>query len=258
MSVSHNLPFFIFTLFSVKLRVLCVSVVIFLQSALLFAQENIITVGIQYKPVFTIDFLNPKAETVLQNNVNFSVGLSSGFAAGMVIRRGITDRYSIEGGLNYVKRNYEASATEGNISETSKFGIIGYEIPLSGLVYIQLGEQWYMNASLGVAADMFASNTTTSGTYVSTYSLRKSVVTAGVLANLGWEFRTEKAGYFYLGASYHNPFSDIYLTQIQYQNNSTNEVVEIPLSGTYLTLDIRYFFHEEPIKKYKQPKEDEE
>src|SRR5688572_21547125 len=122
------------------------------------AQQNIITVGIQYKPVFTVDFLNTKAVTVLQNGVNFSIGLNSGFAAGMVIRRGITDAYSIEGGINYVKRTYEIKVSEGNVSEQSKFRIIGYEIPISGLVYIRISEQFYMNASLGIAADMFASD----------------------------------------------------------------------------------------------------
>ena len=233
-------------------------VIFFILPAQLFAQQNIITVGIQYKPVFTVDFLNTKAETVSQNAVNFSIGLNSGFAAGMVIRRGITDRYSIEGGINYVKRTYEMKVSEGNVSERSQFRIIGYEIPLSGLVYIQLSEKFYMNASLGIAADMFASDVTTAGTFVKMYSLRKSVINAGVIANLGWEFRTDKSGYFYLGASYHNPFSDIYRTRMEYDNNATHEAVEVPLSGTYFTLDVRYFFPEEPIKKYKNPTQDED
>jgi hypothetical protein len=237
----------------------CVSVVIFfILPAWLLAQQNIITVGIQYKPVFTVDLLSQKDKTVLQNGVNFSIGLNSGFAAGMVIRRGITDTYSIEGGINYVKRTYEMKVSEGNVSEQSKFRIISYEIPVSGLIYIHLSEQFYMNASLGIAADMFASDVTTLGSFVRMYSLRKSVINAGVIANLGWEFRTEKAGYFYLGASYHNPFSDIYLTRMEYDNNTTQEAVEIPLSGTYFTLDVRYFFPEAPIKKYKNPTQDEE
>jgi hypothetical protein len=175
----------------------------------------------------------------------------------MVIRRGITDTYSIEGGINYIKRTFAMKVSEGNISEESKFRIIGYEIPLSGLVYVRLSEKFYMNASLGIAADMFASNVTTTGPLVTMYSQRKSVIIPAVIANLGWELRTEHAGYFYLGASYHNPFSNIYLTRMEYENNSTHEVVEVPLSGTYFTLDLRYFFPEEPVKKYKNPNQDE-
>lgn len=242
-----------------KLRVLFVSVLaFFLQPVFLFAQQNIITVGIQYKPVFTIDFLNTGGENVIQNGVDFSIGLHSGFAAGMVIRRGITDTYSIEGGINYVKRKYAAKVMDGIFSEETTYSIIGYEIPLSGLVYIRLSENFYMNASLGVAADMFASNLQTFSTYFETFSLRKSVITAGVIANLGWELRTEKSGYFYLGASYHNPFSDIYLTRIEYDNNNKQEAVEIPSTGTYLTLDLRYFFREDPVKKKRKSEPEEE
>ncbi len=232
-------------------------VIFFILPVRLFAQQDIITVGIQYKPVFTVDLLSQKDKTVLQNGVNFSIGLHSGFAAGMVIRRGITDIYSVEGGINYIKRTYTMKVSEGNISEESQFRIIGYEIPLSGLVYVRLSEKFYMNASLGIAADMFASNVTTTGTFVKMYSQRRSVILAGVNANLGWEFRTEHAGYFYLGASYHNPFSDIYLTRMEYDNNATHEVVEVPLSGTYFTLDLRYFFPEEPVKKYTNPNQGE-
>ncbi len=115
-----------------------------------------------------------------------------------------------------------------------------------------------MNASLGIAADMFASNIATSGYYFQTYSLRKSVINPGVIANIGWEYRTEKSGYFYLGASYHNPFSAIYLSRLEYDYNNKDEIVETSLLGTYFTLDLRYFFQEDPIKKYKNPERDEE
>ena len=239
-----------------KLRVSLL--IFFLSTALLFAQKNIITVGIQYKPVFTVDFLNTKDETAQQNGVDFFIGLHSGFAGGMVIRRGITDRYSIEGGINYVKRKYSVRVTDESFSEEATFGIIGYEIPLSGLVYIRLSEKFYMNASMGIAADMFASNLETFSSYFKTYSQRQSVITAGVIGNLGWELRTDKSGYFYIGASYHNPFSDIYLTRIEYDNNNKQEAVEIPSAGTYLTLDLRYFFHEDPVKKRRKPVQDDE
>lgn len=238
-----------------KKIILCISFLIGVSG---FAQQNIITVGIQYKPVFTVDFLNTKPETVLQNGVNFSAGLHSGFAAGMVIRRGITDTYSIEGGINYVKRTYEMKISETNFSGQSTYRIIGYEIPLSALIYIRLSEKFYMNASLGIAADMFASNVTTSGSYFKTYSQRQSVINAGILGNLGWEYRTEKSGYFYLGVSYHNPFSDIYISRFEYDYNNIQEAAELPLTGTYLTLDLRYFFHEDPIKKKKKSGPEEE
>ena len=111
-----------------------------------------------------------------------------------------------------------------------------------------------MNASMGVSADMYASNTQSRGTYHRTLTARKHTFQPAVLANLGWEYRTEKSGYLYLGASLHRPFSYELVTHIDYEGNGKYEDLYQPLSGSYLTLDIRYFFHEDPEKKKKKKK----
>jgi hypothetical protein len=227
-------------------------------STILFAQKNIVTVGIQYKPIFSLKLLNTGEKNTTSNGVTFAVGLDRGFCAGVVVRRGITDTYSLESGINYVKRVYSLKIDAENFTGTSEFRIIGYEIPLSGLIYIKLSETLYMNASLGISVDMFASDIFTSRDYYRNSSHRAYVFNPGVLGNLGWEYRTESSGYFYLGASYHNPFSAIFYSKLgYYENNLLKESVVLPLSGTYLSLDLRYFFHEEPMKKQRKKKEEE-
>jgi len=229
-------------------------------SVFLFAQKNIVTVGIQYKPIFSLDLLNTGEKSVTANGVNFAVELTSGFCGGIVVRRGITDTYSLESGINYVKRVYTLRLTDGSFTGNSKFTVIGYEIPISGLVYIPLSEKVYMNASLGISIDMFASDIYTEDYYFKNSSHRAYIFNPGVLGNIGWEYRTENAGYFYIGASYHNPFSAIYNSKIAYYRNINLDpvaVVTLPLSGTYLSLDLRYFFHEDPLKKQKKKTEEE-
>jgi hypothetical protein len=228
-----------------------------LQSFYLLAQKNIVTVGIQYKPIFSLDLLNTGAKSITANRVTFTVGLDRGFCGGIVVRRGITDTYSLESGINYVKRVYSLKMTDGNFSGDSEFRIIGYEIPFSGLVYIKLSETLYMNASLGLSVNMFASDIYTEDYYFRNSSHRAYVFNPGVMGNLGWEYRTETAGYFYIGASYHNPFSAIFNSQLgYYENNLLKEKVTMPISGTYISFDLRYFFHEEPLKKQKRKEED--
>lgn len=228
------------------------------QSVFLFAQKNIVTVGIQYKPIFSLDLLNTGDKSITANDVTFTLGLNRGFCAGIVVRRGITDTYSLESGINYVKRVYTLRMDDGNFSGTSEFRIIGYEIPVSGLVYIKLSETFYMNASLGFSVNMFASDIYTSDTYFRNSSHRAYVFNPGVIGNLGWEYRTENAGYFYIGASYHNPFSAIFNSQLgYYENNVLKEKVTMPVSGIYISLDLRYFFHEDPLKKQKKKTEEE-
>ena len=222
---------------------------LFLLSVNLFAQENIITAGFQYKPIFPSKFLNNGFE-IAQNNVGFSIQSSYGFCAGMSIRRGITSLISFESGINYVKRKYQLSITDGSFKGESEFNIIGYEIPALGLVFIPITKNIFMDVGLGASIDMFPSSIVySSDTYFRQLSSRKSWLLTGVLANVGYEFRTSNYGYFYLGASYHYPFNPIYNTNVNYEINNSNNSIESKLQGDYFTLDCRYFFHANVIKK---------
>lgn len=210
------------------------------------AQKNVTTVGIQFKPIFPLTFLGTGTQSQLAEGVQFDFSLKSGFAGGMVVRRGMTDLLSFETGINYVKRKYALEITDGSFNTASDFRMVAYEIPASLLAYIQLGEKLFMNASMGAAADMFASSLETSGEGFEHRSKRKNVLQPAVIANVGWEYRTTKSGYWYLGASYHRPFNYIYTSQVQYQRAGKEFIVEQRLLGNYLTLDLRYFFHEDP------------
>jgi hypothetical protein len=216
-------------------------------------QKDVTTVGIQFKPVFPLAFLGTGEEVTQNLNVEFRQGLKSGFAGGMVIRHGFTDLLSLESGINYIKRKYSLKILDiGNNHEiNSSYRIVGYEIPVSLLVYIQLGEKLFMNVSMGPSIDMFASAVQTFDSNYNHVSFRNHVAQGAVMANLGWEWRTEKSGYFYIGASWHRPFKFIYLSRTEYSKpgklpTDPNAFSEVELSGSYLTLDLRYFFHEDP------------
>ncbi|REJ83983.1 MAG: hypothetical protein DWQ44_05840 [Bacteroidetes bacterium] len=218
------------------------------------AQKNVTTVGIQYKPIFPVSFLGTGSETGIDRDVTFITGLKSGFSGGMTIRRGLSDLVGLESGINYVKRKYNLEIVDGSNNIDRDFRIIGYEIPVSFLVYIRLGEFLYMNAAMGSGIDMFASAVQVLDTNYNQVSFRNRVVQPAIHANLGWEWRTEKSGYIYLGFTYHRPFEFIYLNKTEYRRSTTDVYFnERKLNGSYLTLDLRYYFHEDPeVKKKKK------
>ena len=217
------------------------------------AQENIFTAGFQYKPIFASSFFSTGTKTISQNGIDFAVSQKFGYCAGMVLRRGFTKKISFETGINYVKRNFSLLITDSVSSRNSTFSIIGYEIPLQGLIFIRLGEKLYMNTSAGISVDMYPSNIYTQDTtYFKHFSTRHSYFQSSALANVGFEYRTAKRGYFYLGASYHLPFTYFYTSRIEYLPKK--EIATMKLQGNYLTLDLRYFFHEEIMKPKKKKK----
>ncbi len=224
-----------------------------LLSKVVNSQDNVITVGIQYKPIFSSNFFNTGPEMSTVNGVNFEIAPKSGFCTGMIIRKGITKSVSFESGINYVKRNFNLNITDSAFSGDSEFSIIGYEIPVLGLIFIQLSDEIFMDVALGLSLDFYASDVRTNDYYFNHYSAYQSWFSPSVLANLGWEYRTEKSGYFYLGASYHRPFQSIYKSFVQYiPNPDPEDQAILNLQGNYLTLDLRYFFHSDPQKRKKK------
>ena len=236
-------------------------VVVLIQPYSVWAQERVTTFGIQVKPIIPSNLFDAGSEILSQNGIDYTVDQRVGYSFGGVIRFGITKWFSLESGISYVKRNYSLMLAhdERGFADTTRFGIIGYEIPISGLVFVRLSDEIYMNTSFGLALDMFPSEVGSEGngdffqrSFRRGYGANNSYfnwANLGLLANIGFEYRTEESGYFYIGASYHRPFTPIYDTQFNYIYDQTLDAGSIPLMGNYLTLDLRYFFHEEPQEK---------
>jgi len=227
------------------------SFIFFFLPSLAIAQERVLTFGIQYKPIVPVNYFTTNT-SVLQNGVDFTIKQKFGFSGGMVIRKGFSKRWSLEAGINLVKRNFEITITDESsaFTGTSKFSSMSYELPVLGLLYIQLSDEIYMNTAFGFSIDFFPSDIGSEDVFYDHYSLRKSWVQPSLLANVGYEFRTKKRGYFYLGISFHRPFFSIYYSNVEYlENGKELEEIDTELKGDYLTLDLRYFFHEDPEKK---------
>jgi hypothetical protein len=220
------------------------------------AQERVTTFGIQFKPIIPSELFNTGKQEIVQNNVAFTVTPQMGLSFGMVIRKGMTKNLSLESGINYLTRKFELTINDQdlNFNETSNFKLVNYEIPVSLLVYIRLTEFIYMNVSGGFSLDIYPSDLYTYSSNFQNDVLMYNWIRPSLIANIGWEYRTEKSGYFYLGASYHRPFSHMAKEIIWYNGNKRDERVELNLSGNYITIDFRYFFHEDPEKKKKKVK----
>lgn len=225
--------------------------------ALSMAQDRIITVGLQYKPIFASKFFGAGEIEVRDDIFKASIRPTWGHSYGMIIRRGINKTLSYEAGLNYTKRRYGISCTDldSGFTDQSDFSLVSYEIPNQLLVYIRLGERFYMNNALGFAVTAFASDVQSFGTDRRFYhfsQMTTSFLSAAIIANVGFEYRSRKSGFFYLGASFHNPIKNISRSYITYQKDNFNSYTgNFNLRGTYLTVDLRYFFNESPIRQEK-------
>jgi len=199
-----------------------------------------------------------------ENNIEYSVTKLFGYNAGMVIRHNFTKMFALETGISFTKRNYNMSVNDftNNYLFTQDFGAIAYEIPIQGLVYVQLNKQIFMDVSFGFVADVLPSDIAVFDKEKKLFmeGQRKNWLLGALTANIGWEWRTEKYGAFYIGGTYHRSFGDMYgfLMQYEYDSNDPNSTATRILSignGNYLTLDFRYFFHVDAKKQAEARKE---
>lgn len=234
------------------------------------AQERVTTVGFQYKPLFSSKFFNtgpqelrwkasyynddPIPQLIYQDSAYFKIAPQSGYCMGMVIRSGISETWSVETGINFVRRNYQLEMGDSTGSETGVFKLVSYQIPVQGLVFIQLSDEIFMDVSMGLAVDFYPSDIATYGDRFIHSSARRSWLSSSLLANIGWEYRTRESGYFYLGASYNRPFNGIMRSFFKRPVNDYGPEEFIELRGNYLTADLRYFFHSDPAKRKKKNK----
>src|SRR3974377_1082815 len=130
----------------------------FLLTVLCFGQANIFTAGFQFKPIFPSSFFSTGTKTISQDGIDYSVSQQTGYCAGMVLRRGFTKMLSFEAGINYVKRNYGLKIADSSFTGKSGFTIIGYEVPVQGMVFLRLSEKVFMNAAMGISCDMYPTN----------------------------------------------------------------------------------------------------
>lgn len=233
-----------------KKQVLYIILLVFAVNA--FSQEKMNAFGIQLKPIIPLQLLDAGKQSKTKNNIEYINNPKLGMSFGMVIRLGFTKALSLETGINMLRRNYDLTINDfdSNYVSESSFSITNYEIPVLGLVYVQLNRNMFMNVAGGVSFDMYPTPLQTFNDDFYNSLGRTSWLQTSLLANVGWEYRTEKSGYWYFGASFHRPFKQIITELITYDGNGRNEKVGFHLKGNYMTLDLRYFF---PAEKREKP-----
>lgn len=222
------------------------------------AQKDVTNFGIQFKPIISSEIINTGPQSLKSGAVSFTIEPNQGYNFGMIIRRGITDQFSFESGINYTKRNFNLTLINDTIdlNGNSDFSYVIYEIPVLGLIYVQLGQKLFLNTAFGASINFLPSDWQSFDTYFTHFSKRKSWIVPSLLTNVGFEYRTRKDGTFYFGFSYHRPFTEITRAGVGYiEDRLQKEVAGFDITGNYLTIDLRYFFHEEPLWKQRRNKQ---
>jgi hypothetical protein len=200
-------------------------------------------VGIEVKPIIPSELFSNATFKSEAGQVKFAISPQLGYNFGMVLRKAVYKGISIETGITYTLRKYNASASDSSgFSAAGSFRYISYEIPILALFYIHTGPMDYIDGAFGFSADFFASDVKNFNDNISIFTARKYWVLPALQAAIGYERRTKSSGYFYFGGSYHRMLTTMAYTKIEFANQAKMQSIILPLTGHYFALDFKYFF----------------
>lgn len=204
--------------------------------------------GFQIRPTFPTRFIGEPNLTLKQNEFETTIAQKMGFSVGATVRAGVTKLIAIETGINFTQRNFDLTmdVADSNIHAENTMRFIEYDIPVNALFYIQLSRKFYMNASLGVNICYKPTNVGVLTLPGGSDSFKHTGIVNrktgfGVNANIGFEYRTEKAGIFYIGGSGRVPFSQLFDIVAQYENQGHENKIIGKIDGSFLAIDFKYF-----------------
>lgn len=213
-----------------------------------YSQKNKSHFGFHYNPIIPNRFIGYYEQNFDSLPLFKSVVKQKfGHNFGMVVRHGISKNISIETGINFTNRNYSLNfeVEDSGFYGTNSLNLINYNIPITGLVFIQLSEEMFMNVSTGLNFEFYPSNISTSYVIDINNRFRQEARKTGwlqfaVKSNIGFEHRSKK-GIFYFGGTYVLPLKPI-LSFAMVWDNYNDQIYSIDsIDGTYLSIDIKYF-----------------
>ena len=231
-----------------KKQLLIIALIV-IPNLLVISQENGYSGGFQFKPMLGSGLFSNKLEGEKQDSLNFQIQQKFGYVFGMTIRKEFTKTLAIESGLRFTQRNYTATI-DSNFNAYSNdldYRLIAYEVPLKAIIRLRSSRKSYFNVALGGQLDLYPSDIFANNFEWQVEVLRKSWIQGSFLANLGWEIHPDKKGTFYAGLSYNQPFVSPFSATIG-QRNSNRGLSKIFQTGTYFSLDFRYYFQDKKTK----------
>ncbi|MDR0802480.1 MAG: hypothetical protein LBE77_08055 [Fluviicola sp.] len=216
--------------------------------------------GIVASPVIPNNFIGAVHTEMQDESKSMTADFHNkwGYTFGATIRIGLSNSISLETGISQVRRVYNVgiSVPDSNIYAKQKLAFINYDIPLNALFYVKMTEKWYMDASLGISITHYPSDIQDSmqpgpKKAIFIQGRRTASTYFAINAGIGFEYRTEKAGIFFLGFGAKVPFKPpLFGVAILRQSGVGTEFFAYkPITAGYFTIDFRYFIPTPKKKK---------
>ncbi|WP_343634202.1 outer membrane beta-barrel protein [Fluviicola sp.] len=216
--------------------------------------------GITASPVIPNNFIGAVHTRFTNDSGSMTADFHNkwGFTFGGTIRIGLSKYISLETGISQVRRVYQISVSipDSNIYDSQKLTFINYDLPVNALFYVPLTKKWLADASLGVSLTHYPSNAQDTmypapKRTIFVQGRRTERTYFALNAGIGFEYRTSKAGTFFLGFGAKVPVKPPFfgVSIFKHSGNGNKLSAYKPIEAGYFTIDFRYFL---PISNKKK------
>lgn len=239
-------------------------------------KKNFVSFGLEVSPIIPTTLFNASGTQITNEseNIRFTLKPMLSYRFGGSLRFDVFNfkklqlgnMFTINTGIFYTQRAFRVTVDNSPaVSDTSlisnRFRYVSYEIPLMLQLHLQASNRIWVNFAVGTGAEFYPSQVYTKAGeagkegYFFQYTARKFIVLAPLKASFGVEYRTEKSGYFGIGASISRPMPYMADTYLEYWKKDGNDIYAVypygsksdenrPMrnQGMYLSVDFRYYF----------------
>lgn len=250
-------------------------------------RKNFVSFGIEVSPIIPTTLFNNAGTSITNEaeNIRFSLKPMVSYRFGGALRFDIFNfkkmrlgnMFTLNTGIFYTQRAFRVGVDDVSnpVADSSlisdRFRFVSYEIPLMLQLHLQASNRIWVNFAVGTGFEFFPSQVYTrdgengkEGYYLQ-YTARKFLLLAPIKASFGVEYRTEKSGYFGIGASISRPMPYMADTFFEYwkgnsDNSGAHQVtpfgnIDTPMQvqGMFLSVDFRYYFQPSRNEKERVP-----
>lgn len=249
-------------------------------------RKNFVSFGLEVSPIIPTTLFNAAGTSITNQaeGIKFTIKPMVSYRFGGALRFDIFNfkkmqlgnMFTLNTGIFYTQRAFRVGVDDVSnpVADSSlisdRFRFVSYEIPLMLQLHLQASEKIWVNFAVGTGAEFYPSQVYTRNDklgkegYYLQYTTRKFLLLAPIKASFGVEYRTEKSGYFGIGASISRPMPYMGDTFFEYYkgNGSGGSYQVTPygnidtpmrVQGMFLSVDFRYYFQPSRNEKEKVP-----
>lgn len=197
--------------------------------------------GLVVSPLFTTNLLNIRTNDTDLDGTRIGIEPLAGFSLGGLVSFRLDSKFSLQVGLNMMRRNQLAFVEDGDLRESVRMRFLIYEIPLFAAYNLRVTESSFLTLSSGFPIQFAPSALFSTRGDIAAESLKVGIGRPVSTTIIGYEKRYFMRGGWFIGFSYTFAPWHLFLTKVTYRTEPQNKEFVFRHIGDHVGIVFRYY-----------------